>query len=140
MRVFFMFLLFLCSSCGKRDQQYYCREAEAIQSRLYREISSIETIQDLLSKKEILSLLFQQLASLTVEAYTFQQSKGIPAISPSRLSQELVVEIVRVLKIPGAQTILELSQEKGLEIIDQFEKEDSRLRLRGTDSCCARAR
>jgi hypothetical protein len=117
--------IFCMLGCAKRDQSFYLRRGNEIQSQLIGEFEGVHTLHDLFSKQEALSLLFDELAKVAIEARRYQlrthTSWEVPPDSAEK-SQELELQIERVLQIPGARAFLEKCQSRGFERIDAFEK------------------
>jgi len=129
------FALFILSfsvclfSCTAKDERYYVRRGEEVQRQLIIELEGAHALHDLFARQDSLTLLFDELSKVAVEARAFQvRSKKtweVPSDS-HQLSQRLAQEIQRVLQIPGARAFLEKCQAKGFERIDAFEKAKER--------------
>ena len=121
-RFVFFFLLFCGVGCSKKDATYYRYEAGKVQVAIYSELSKVHTLQDLLERQETLSFLFDQLAEDAVQAASMTRQQVPLDEKSQKINQQLMMEMGRVLLIPGAQTVIEVCQESGLEKIDAFEK------------------
>jgi hypothetical protein len=93
-----------------------------VKAELVQELESVSNLRDLFERQERLSVLFERLASLSIEAMKVPGSCSW-SMSPEALesSRRLAQEFTRVLQIPGAQALLEHCQVEGLEKIDAFE-------------------
>ncbi len=132
-KTFVVLIAILCSfclpSCARKDESYYVQKGEEIKQQLVVELEGTHSIQDLFARQESLSVLFDELARLAIEARTYQlKSKKTWGVSQegSASSQTLAHEIQRVLEIPGARSFLEKCQTKGFEKIDAFERRAGR--------------
>lgn len=132
MKLICVFLcLFFALGCARRDEAFYIRRGNEIQSQLIGELEGVHTLHDLFGKQEALSSLFDELARVAIEARRYQirthTSWEVPPDSSTK-SQELEQQMERVLQIPGARAFLEKCQSRGFERIDAFEKGQSCLR------------
>ena len=121
----FIFFSLCASSCTTKNESHYVARGEKIKHQLIAELRGADTLHDLFARQESLTLLFDELSKVAIEAKTFQlKTKKTWEVPPeaSQSSQVLTEELGRVLKIPGARAFLEKCQAKGFERIDAFEK------------------
>lgn len=117
-------MLFL-SSCASKDEGYYVRRGEEVKRQLIVELEGAQTLHDLFTRQESLSLLFDEMARTAIEARLFQmKTKKTWEVSADAFqsSRRLAQELRRLLTIPGARAFLERCQAKGFDRIDAFEK------------------
>jgi hypothetical protein len=125
-------LLAICSicSCSSIDKQaYYLKKGEECKEHLLSELEEVQSLRDLFEKQERLTLLFDKIARLCIEARTYQlETKTSWSISPESeiTNTELKKQLLRVLKIPGARAFLEKCQIRSFEKIYTFELRNSR--------------
>jgi hypothetical protein len=115
----------LLFGCTKKDGSYFLKNGERIKKELCLELESIETLCDLFARQEILTHYFDELALLAIEARAFQiGTKGEWTLSAREResSEQLTRQLQRVLKIAGAQAVIEKCQARAVERIDTFEK------------------
>jgi len=120
----FCILLFL-PGCTKKDGSYFLRQGERLKKELCLEFESIETLCDLFARQESLTHYFDELALLAIEARAFQiETKEQWTLSAleRETSEQLTGQLQRVLKIAGAQAVIEKCQARAVEKIDSFEK------------------
>ena len=111
-----------CVSCVKKDESYYLRRGEEIKLQLIVELHEAASLQDLFERQESLTILFDELARVGLEAYRYQlAAKTVPEMPSEALasSQQLLHEMRRLLAIPGARAFLEKCQSRGLERLDK---------------------
>jgi hypothetical protein len=114
--------VFLCVSCATRGQAYYLDRGEKVKQQIITELRGVGSLQDLFERQESLTVLFDELARLAVEAHRYQLASKTTWDVPSDASvssQELLCEMRRVLAIPGARAFLEKCQGRGLERLDK---------------------
>jgi len=122
--IIFLICIFLFG-CTKKDDSYFLRQGERIKKELCLELESIETLCDLFAHQESLTHYFDELAFLAIEARAFQiETKRERAVSSleRESSERLTRQLQRVLKIAGAQAVIEKCQARAVEKIDSFEK------------------
>lgn len=126
--VFLIVSLCVCS-CTTKDEGYYIRRGEEVKRQLIVELEGASTLHDLFARQDGLTLLFDELSKVAIEARIFQVKSGttwdVPSAS-SVSSQQLARQIRRVLEIPGAGAFIERCQAKGFDRIDAFEKAKER--------------
>lgn len=118
-------LLAILCACTEKNESYYLRRGEEVKQQLCLELESVQTLRDLFARQESLTLLFDELSRLAVEAKIFQLKSKTTWQIPKEASlsgQRLSEQLQRVLSIPGASAFLEKCQARGLEKIDAFEK------------------
>ena len=126
MKLISAFLCVFCAlGCAKRDESFFLRRGNEIQSQLIGELEGVQTLHDLFRRQEALSSLFDELAKVAIEARHYQirthRSWEVPPDSAEQ-SRELQRHLERVLQIPGARAFLEKCQSRGFERIDAFER------------------
>ena len=124
-----LFCALTVSSCTTKDEAYYLRRGDEIQRQLIVDLEGVHCLHDLFARQDSLTLLFDELSKVAIEARQYQLKSGKTWDDPadsSLLSQRLAQEIRRLLEIPGARPFLERCQAKGFDRIDAFEKAKAR--------------
>lgn len=126
----FIISLFFVSACSSRnnDESHFLEEGALLKKQLTEELLQINTVEDLLSRKKKLILLFTEIAYLQKEALTFQSTQNMHWEVPyeeEQSSQILYEELKRLAVIPGAVSVLESCQMKAREILHDYEKKES---------------
>ena len=112
-------------ACTNKNESYYVHRGEEVKHQLIVELEGAHTLHDLFARQETLTLLFDELSKVAIEARMFQvKTKTSWEVPPeaSKTSQQLAHELRRLLEIPGARAFLEKCQARGFERIDAFEK------------------
>lgn len=128
MRMWLRFLVLValcCTACTEKNQSYYTHRGEKIKLQLIAELEGVHTLLDFFSRQESVTLLFDELSKVAIEARVFQLKTNTTWEVPPEMaesSQRLFQELRRVLEIPGARAFLEKCQARGFERIDAFEK------------------
>jgi hypothetical protein len=140
--VLFLVVIFAaatCASCNRGDKQsYFLAKGEACKEQLISELKDVESLQDLFEKQEELTLLFDRIAQIGIEARIYQiKTKtiwGVPEEAEAT-NHALRSQLLRVLKIPGARAFLEKCQTSAFEKIYSFESRNSKeLHIAGLSS------
>jgi hypothetical protein len=122
-------LLMACSCCGGGDKRsYFLAKGEQCTEQLISELSEVQTLQDLFEKQEELTILFDRIAQLSIEARVYQlktKSTWGATDEAEVRNQELKKQLLRVLKIPGTRAFLEKCQASAFEKLYVFESRNS---------------
>lgn len=103
----------------------FIKRGEEIKVQLTSELEGVHTLHDLFDRQEALTLLFDELSKVAIEARLFQVKTNTTWEAPAKTADTsllLAQELRRVLEIPGARSFLEKCQARGFERIDAFEK------------------
>lgn len=125
-----LWILFLAistlSSCGPSTIQDFHREGETLSKSLTKDLTPIETREELLKQRPSLEKKFTRLATLMVMAENFRREHPEESydgyIEDTITSSKLEIELRRITQIEGAAEILEQVQQKALELLDQHAK------------------
>jgi hypothetical protein len=123
-------LIVTCASCGGGDRRsYFLAKGEQCTDALISELCEVQTLQDLFEKQEELTILFDTIAQLSIEARIYQlktKSDWEASDEVESKNQELKKQLLRVLKIPGTRTFLEKCQAPAFEKLYAFELQNSK--------------
>jgi len=116
--VWILFFFCLLSSCCQKDHNYFCRQGEVLAQQLICEFHDVKTLSDLLARQERLESVYYELALLAVQAKQsgceFDENE-----SRTRIDDLLFEELERILKIPGAEVVLEQCQMRGISVLSR---------------------
>jgi hypothetical protein len=122
----YCYLLAACSlvlfGCRAKNEEYYLLKGESIQQEIVAELSSAQTLQDLLPKEETLTQLFLELSSLAIRADQWKKKHKTreKALGSEESRTGLEQEFRRVLAVPGAEAFLEKCQKQALDRLDIY--------------------
>lgn len=123
----FIGLLALFSSCSNQTLTDFRHEGEAVSKLLLAELKQIRSRDDLLVHAPHLQELFDRLVEIIIQAQTFKDAHPETSIEPLSLkeqsgSDQLRIELNRVLHMEGGREVIEKAQEAAFNRLDAFEK------------------
>jgi len=120
----------ICIGCGGGDKRsYFLSNGERCTEQLISDLSEVQSLQDLFEKQEELTVLFDRIAQLSIEARRYQiktKTSWSTTEQVERKNQEMKMQLLRVLKIPGARAFLEKCQAPAFEKLYAFELRNSK--------------
>ena len=133
-RIFFIFLsglLALFFSCSTQSLTDFKHEGEAVSRLLIEELKHIRSRDDLIEHAPRLQVLFDRLVDVIIHAKKFKDCHPdavVESFSPHEhsCSDQLRIELNRVLHMEGGQEVIEKAQESSLNRLDTFLNLDSK--------------
>lgn len=119
-----LILLFILFSCSTQSLAHFRFEGEAVSRQLINELKQIRTRDDLIEHSSRLQELFNRLVDVIIKAQEFKDKhpeEQIEPISEASLSDQLRIELNRVLHMEGGKEVIEKAQEEALNRLDAFE-------------------
>jgi hypothetical protein len=114
--------MFLCS-CGRHSPEDYKEEGQQLSLSLIKVFSRIHSYEELTTASPDLKRLFDQLATICIEAQQQMARDGI--VEPLELSEKeqqvnarLRLELQRICKIEGCRDLVEKCQEEAMTRLD----------------------
>lgn len=117
--IFISVAFFLFFGCSSQSLEDFRDEGEGVARALTAELKKIRTRDDLLTHAPKLEQLFDSLVDIIIEAKKYKEMNpdmeiSIPYKKDQSASDQLRVELNRVLHLEGGQEIIEKVQEKSL--------------------------
>ncbi len=109
MKYLSVFLLFLMSCSGNSNKNYIDRGG-AIADQLAKELSGIQTKEELVAQGPKIQKRYSQLVDLMIEARIEKQKRphAFPANDPpTKSSQNLQMQLMRIYEIEGGRSFME---------------------------------
>lgn len=122
-----MALSLLLISCGSQSLSDFREEGEALSQQLLSELRHIRTRDDLMERAPQLRDLFNQLAETMIRAQEYKKAHP-EALLEERvhenhsLSDQLRIELNRVLNMEGGREVIENNQEEALNILKHIQR------------------
>ena len=118
-----LFFLFGCQPTSLEDFQW---EGSALLRNLLKDLSTIETREDLALQEPLLKKDFERIVDLIIQARTFQQKNpeleiSFQSINPA-LNLSLKEELKRIYEMEGGRECIERSQREAMLKLDAKEK------------------
>ena len=125
--VFFVGLLALLFSCSPQTLSDFKHEGEAISKLLVEELKQIRSRDDLVEHTPKLQQLFDSLVEVIIQAQEFKRKHPQVSLENSShkeqsVSDQLRIELNRVLHMEGGREVIEKAQEASLNRLDAYEK------------------
>lgn len=130
-RIFLAHLLFslviLLTSCSSPSLEDFRSEGEATSRELTAELKQIRSRDDLLIHAPRLQTLFNRLVEIILAAESFKELQDQTTVElsvnrHSAISDQLRIELNRVLHMEGGREVIERAQEAALNRLDAFEQ------------------
>jgi predicted type IV restriction endonuclease len=122
------------SSCSSHTSDDFREEGEKITRHLIKELQLIKSTEQLVIAAPKLKCLFNELVQTVIEAHHYRISHGVefPELSKKNhlISEQLRMELNRILTIDGSWEILEKSQREALHRLNTYEKQQSKRKLK----------
>lgn len=117
----FLFLLTFVS-CSSHSLTSFRHEGEAISRQLIAELKQIRKRDDLTEHAPRLQVLFERLVDVIIKAQEYKNKHPKESIEEkeSPVSDQLRIELNRVLHMEGGREIIEKAQEAALNRLDAF--------------------
>ena len=115
-------------SCSDQSLSYFRYEGEALTKQLIGELRQIRTRDDLVEHSLRLQELFNSLVDVIIRAQEFkdkhpeEQSDALSIHKEATESDQLRIELNRVLHMEGGREVIEKAQEAALNRLDALEK------------------
>ena len=121
------FLSMLIFSCGKSTLEDYREEGRSVTKELIQELKKIRNKDQLLVSAAKLQKLFDQMVDVMIAAQNqkleLHKQEGLELTKEDHdLSDSLRFELNRVYNIEGGKAIIEKTQEKALNRLENYEK------------------
>lgn len=123
----YLALILAITSCSSQSLDDFREEGDAASRLLIAELKQIRSRDDLLEHADSLQELFNHFAAIIIRAQEFKDShpgavqEGAFEESSAR-SDQLRIELNRVLHMEGGREVIEKAQEEALNLLDAFEK------------------
>jgi len=136
MRLWLILLLIGLTSCGPRNLNDYRSEGREAVRALTNELRQVQNRQDLIHAGPAIKARYSRMVELMIAAREFYEANAqssIPELTEEdrEYSQELRLELDRVLRIEGADKLIAKYQEEALNRLHLFQsKLDKRKLLR----------
>lgn len=115
-----MALSLLLTSCGSQSLSDFREEGETLTQQLLSELRLIRTRDDLMERAPQLKDLFNQLADTMIRAHEYKQAHPDALLEEKmyenhQLSNQLRVELNRILNMEGGREVIEKNQMEALK-------------------------
>ncbi|MBA3816096.1 MAG: hypothetical protein H0X29_06185 [Parachlamydiaceae bacterium] len=125
--IFLLISAFLLFSCSQRTLEDFRDEGEGVVRALTAELKKIRSRDDLLTHAPNLKKYFELLADIIIEASKYKETHPeSELISPNKKEQsasdQLRIELNRVLHLDGGPEVIEKVQEEALNRLELFNK------------------
>ncbi len=122
-------------SCGPRSLEDYRREGRQSVRSLTKELSRIQSRQDLITEGPKIKKKFNEMVDLIIAARQFYESRLSEEMVPlneedREASDKLREEIDRIERIQGAEALLTKYREEALDRLHRFELQLKERKLR----------
>ncbi len=128
-------IILLCAACGPQSLEDYRREGRQSVRSQAKELSRIQSRQDLITEGPKIKKKFNEMVDLIIAAREFYESRPseemVPLTEEDReASDQLQVEIERIGRIQGAESLLAKYREEALDRLHRFELQLQKRKLR----------
>lgn len=125
MRNLMLILLIFLIACNKKTDDYFRAESRTQIKQLIDTFERIQSLDDFKELQPDLRSQLMELAELMIEIRKYQLMSGRTwkiEVDDLALSDQLLLEMNRVLRIDGAKEMLQMCQREALLTLDSFQK------------------
>lgn len=119
-------MLSLLAACHQESLDDFQDQAQPVITQLVTELREIRSRDDLVQHQHALERIFDQLVDVIINAEQFKDShpEAVRTFAGDNgLSEELRLELNRILHMEGGRDVLEKAQEKAVTRLENAEKQ-----------------